>query len=129
MNTSGHSKFVFPIPKIKWCAAKKPDLLPEIDCCWHCNKYIEHNTLNKLDVNTHNYLKMEVEHNTEYTRGTILNFIFGSTYRIFSSVCNGFGLSFILLVCATKALHGRVQHTYMSHYVRLMTLAFMKQVK
>jgi hypothetical protein len=28
--------------------------------------YIEHNTLDELDVNTHNYLTMEVEHNTEF---------------------------------------------------------------
>ena len=88
--------------------------------------YIEHNTLNQLDVNTHNYLKMEVEHNAEYTRGTILNLLLEAFTTYLAACVNGFGLSFVLLVCVAKALHGRVQHTYMAYYVRSMTLAFMK---
>jgi hypothetical protein len=85
--------------------------------------YIEHNTLNELDVNTHNYLKMEVQHNTK--------FYFWKHFTAYLVACvNGFGLSFILPMCATKALHGRVQHTYKPHYVHSMTtMAFMKQVK
>jgi hypothetical protein len=70
--------------------------------------YIEHNTLDELDVNTHNYLTMEVE----YTRATILNFILEALTAYLRACVNGFGLSFILLVCAAKALHERVQHTY-----------------
>jgi len=75
--------------------------------------YIEHNTLNQLDVNTHNYLKMEVEHNAEYTRGTILNFIFGSTYSIFSSVCQWLWFVFRLAcVCCKSPTWKSAAHIY-----------------